>query len=65
MMNNLVSIIVPIYNVNDYMDLCIESLLHQTYKNIEIICVNDCSTDNSPTIIGNYEKKYDKFAIPF
>ena len=39
--NNLVSIIVPIYNVKDYLSECIESIINQTYKNIEIILVDD------------------------
>ena len=46
-MNELVSIIVPIYNVSEYLEKCIVSLINQTYKNIEIILVNDGSTDNS------------------
>ena len=43
-MNELVSIIVPIYNVSEYLERCIKSLINQTYKNIEIVLVNDGST---------------------
>lgn len=53
-----VSIIVPVYNVEKYLNRCIESLLNQTYKNIEIILVNDASPDNSIAIMKEYEKKY-------
>ena len=41
----LVSIIVPIYNVERYLDQCLDSIEAQTYKNLEIICINDGSTD--------------------
>lgn len=53
-----ISIIVPVYNVEQYLEKCLESLVHQTYKNVEIILVNDGSTDNSRKIISKYEKKY-------
>ena len=45
-----ISIIVPVYNVELYLDRCIKSLVNQTYKNIEIILVNDGSTDKSGII---------------
>lgn len=45
--NPLVSVIVPVYNVEQYLDECLNSIRQQTYKNIEIIVVEDCSTDNS------------------
>jgi glycosyltransferase involved in cell wall biosynthesis len=54
-MNNiLVSIIVPIYNSEDFLDKCIQSIINQTYKNIEIILVNDGSTDTSEKICNEY-----------
>ena len=53
-MKELVSIIIPIYNVEKYLTKCIESVINQTYKNLEIILVNDGSTDNSKEIIDKY-----------
>lgn len=51
-----VSVIVPIYNVQKYLKRCVDSILKQTYKNLEIILVNDGSTDNSRKIINEYKK---------
>lgn len=48
------SIIVPVYNVEKYLQCCIESLINQTYRNLEIILIDDGSTDNSPTICDHY-----------
>lgn len=53
----LISIIVPIYNVEQYLRQCLDSLLQQTYSNIEIVCVNDGSTDQSGIILQYYRKK--------
>ena len=52
-----VSVLVPIYNVEDYLPECLDSLVNQTLKEIEIICINDGSTDSSPEIIKSYMKK--------
>ena len=57
MNNPLVSIVVPIYNVENYLRQCLDSILNQTYLNIEIILVNDGSTDQSQSIIDQYIKK--------
>ena len=46
-MNELISIIVPIYNVEIYLEKCLNSIINQTYKNIEILLINDGSSDNS------------------
>ena len=55
--NITISIIIPIYNVEKYLSECLESIINQSYKNLEIICVNDGSTDKSLIIIKEYEKK--------
>ena len=56
MKEELVSIIVPIYNVEKYLEQCVISLINQSYKNIEIILINDGSTDNSIDIMNKYKK---------
>lgn len=58
MQNRKVSIIVPVYNAEEHLKLCIDSILNQTYKNIEIILVNDGSTDNTLNIIKEYKEKF-------
>ncbi len=54
-----ISIIVPVYNVEPYLSKCLDSLINQTFQDIEIICVDDCSPDNSNSIIKKY-MEYDK-----
>ena len=54
--NPLVSIIIPIYNVENYLEQCIISVVHQTYKNLEIILVNDGSPDNSLEICEQWKR---------
>ena len=55
-MEELISVIVPIYKVEDYLDRCIQSLVNQTYKNLEIILVDDGSTDESGKICDQYSE---------
>ena len=51
------SIIIPVYNVEDYISNCLESILNQSFKDFEVICVNDGSTDNSLSILQDYKAK--------
>lgn len=60
---NKVSIVVPVYNVEKYLNRCIDSLLLQSYENYEIILVNDGSTDNSGFICEEYAKKYSNVKV--
>lgn len=53
-----VSVVVPVYNVEDYLERCLDSILNQTLKDIEVVVVNDGSPDNSQEIIDKYVKKY-------
>lgn len=56
-----VSIIIPVYNKNDYIERCFNSIVTQSYKNIEVIVINDGSNDNSKAIIENYISNYTNF----
>ena len=53
----LVTVIVPVYNTAKYLPKCLNSIINQTYKNLEIICIDDGSTDDSSKIIEQYAKK--------
>ena len=58
-----VSIIIPVYNVEKYIPECLDSVINQSLKEIEIICVDDCSTDNSYNILLEYAKKDNRIKI--
>ena len=59
----MVSVIIPVYNAEAYLEECLDSVANQTLKNIEIICVNDGSTDNSLNILKEYAEKDDRILI--
>lgn len=63
MENPKVSIIVPVYNVERYLVQCLESLINQSYTNVEIICINDGSTDNSYSIISKYANRDNRIVL--
>ena len=56
-----VTIVVPCYNVENYLERCLDSLLSQTYSELEVVMVEDCSTDTTRDIVRKYEKQYDNF----
>ena len=58
-----ISVLVPVYNVEKSLDRCMESILNQTFKDIEIIMVDDGSTDGSPAICDRYGEKYDNVKV--
>ena len=58
-----VSVIIPVYNVEDYLRQCLDSVINQTLKDIEIICVDDGSTDKSLEILHEYEKKDSRITV--
>ena len=58
-----ISIIVPVYNVEKYLKECLDSLINQTLEDIEIICINDGSTDNSLAILEEYQKKDSRIKV--
>ena len=60
---SLLSIIVPVYNTEIYLEECLASLASQTLKDIEIICVNDGSTDNSLSILMKYAEKDSRIKV--
>lgn len=58
-----ISVIIVVYNVENYLRQCLDSVVNQTLKEIEIICVNDGSTDNSLQILEEYAKKDDRIMV--
>ena len=62
-MDSLISVIVPIYNVEKYLDRCVNSIINQTYKNLEIILVDDGSPDNCPQMCDDYAKKDSRIRV--
>ena len=58
-----VSVIIPVYNVEQYLRPCLDSVLNQTLKNIEIICIDDGSTDDSLKILMEYAEKDNRITI--
>ena len=57
MENELISIVVPIYNVENYLRMCLDSIQNQTYQNFECLLINDGSPDNSADICREYVEK--------
>ena len=60
---DLISVIIPVYNVQDYLPRCLDSVINNSYSNLEIICVNDGSTDNCADILKNYENKDSRIRV--
>ncbi len=58
-----ISVIVPVYNVEEYLDICLDTILLQTFKDFEAICINDGSSDNSLKILEHYQKFDDRIKI--
>lgn len=62
-MGALVTVIIPVYNVEKYLDRCVQSVVDQTYKNLEIILVDDGSPDNCPAICDEWAKKDSRISV--
>ena len=62
-MNDLISVIVPVYNVEKYLDKCIESIVNQTYTALEIILIDDGSSDNCPEICDRWTEKDNRIKV--
>lgn len=58
-----VSVVIPVYNVEDYLEECLDGIVNQTLEDIEIICVNDGSSDKSLEILNRYAEKDDRFTV--
>ena len=59
----MITVIIPIYNVSKYLRNCLESVINQTYENLEIICINDGSTDDSLSILKEFKEKDKRIII--
>lgn len=59
----MISVIIPVYNVEDYLHVCLNSILKQTYEDFEVICIDDASTDSSPEILEYFAQKDSRIKI--
>ena len=59
----MISIIIPVYNVEQYLDKCLQSVIHQTYQDIEIILVDDGSSDNSGILCDKWQEKDSRIKV--
>lgn len=57
MSEDLISVIIPVYNTAGYLPRCLDSILNNTYKHLEILCINDGSKDNSLEVLNGYAAK--------
>lgn len=62
-MESLISVVIPVYNASKYVTRTLESVICQTYENIEILLIDDCSTDNSVEILRDYEKRDSRIKV--
>ena len=62
-MDSKISVIVPVYNVEPYLERCLDSIINNTYRNLEIICVNDGSTDGCGAILDRYAQMDERFVV--
>ena len=58
MNEELISVIIPVYNTSEYLSKCLLSVINNSFKNLEIICINDGSTDNSLSVLEELSKKF-------
>ena len=63
MKDNIVSVVIPVYNAGLFLEKCLDSICSQTYSNLEIICVDDQSTDDSPKILQQYAKEDSRMVV--
>ncbi len=63
MTSNTISVIVPVYNAAEYLRTCLDSVVNQTYRDLEIICVDDGSLDESPAILREYAEHDDRIVL--
>lgn len=63
MQEKTISLIIPVYNVEKYLARCLDSVINQTFKDLEIICIDDGSTDNSSDILQNYALKDERIVV--
>ena len=62
-MKEKISVVIPVYNVEKYLSRCLDSVINNSYKNLEIICIDDESPDNSLNILKEYSKKDSRMRI--